>query len=125
MSDKQILGSIWVQTNKDGTVSVGLTADFIRTKMGECFHIMQADKDDLVENQPMLVMETNDGLESVRSPVTGRILSFNRRAVDFPDKLKDSESILTILPVGVAPKATTKKPKPVYVNLIGDEFDAF
>lgn len=106
-TERKILGSIWVQTNKDGTMSVGLTADFIRNKMGECFHIMQADKDDVIENQPMLVLETNDGLESVRSPITGRVLSFNRKAVDFPDKLNETESILTIMPAGVVKKAKT------------------
>lgn len=106
----EVRGPIWIRTNKDGTVSVGLTAEFVRTKMGECFHIMQADVDDVVINQPMLVFETNDGLESVRSPVTGAILKFNRRAVDFPDKLTEEEAILTILPRGTE---TSKKSKSI------------
>lgn len=101
---KETRGPIWVQTNKDGTVSVGLTAEFVRSKMGECFHIMQADLDDVIINQPMLVFETNDGLESVKSPVTGSVLQFNRRAVDFPDKLTEEEVILTIRPKRQTPK---------------------
>ena len=104
-------GPIWIRTNKDGTVSVGLTAQTIG-RMGECFHIMQADTEDVIQGQPMLVMETNDGLESVKSPVTGRVLVFNDKARDFPDKLKEEESILTLLPKGVEVKK--KKPEVAY-----------
>jgi len=95
---KEILGSIWVQTSRDGMVSVGLTRDYIRQKLGECFHIMQADAGQLTLNQPMLVLETNDGLETIKSPVSGVIVHFNWRARDFPDKLTEEETILVIKP---------------------------
>lgn len=106
----EIRGPVWIRTNKDGTVSVGLTAQYIRDRACECFHIMQADTEEVWEGQPMLVMETNDGMETVKSPVTGRVLVFNDRARDFPDKLKEEESILTLLPKGVEVQKTKSKP---------------
>lgn len=113
MNTSEVRGPIWVRTNKDGTVSVGLTAQTIG-RMGECFHIMQADTEDVIEGQPMLVMETNDGLESIKSPVTGRVVVFNDRARDFPDKLTQDESILTLLPKGVVKEKKKPKEDPVY-----------
>ena len=109
---KEYKEHIWIDTNKDGTVCVGLTQNFIETKLQECFHIMQADAQYLKKDGPMLVVETNDGLSSLKSPVTGRIIGFNDRARNFPDKLKEEDAILTILPDGVKLPATKVKEKP-------------
>jgi glycine cleavage system H lipoate-binding protein len=95
---KEVRGAIWFQTSEDGTVTVGLTWDYIRQKLGECFHVMQADERQLIQNQPMLVLETNDGLETIKAPVSGTIVHFNWRARDFPDKLTEEETILIIKP---------------------------
>jgi|SRR5712664_2297847 len=92
---------IWIETNPDGTVNVGLTHNFINQKLQECFHIIQADATDVKRNSPMLVLETNDGLESIKSPITGRILTFSDRARNFPDKLTEDDVIIKILPEGV------------------------
>lgn len=98
---KEYRDEFWYETNKDGTVSIGFTTDFIRKKMPECFHILQADTKNLKENDPMLVLETNDSLESIKSPVTGRVKWFNSNARNFPDQIKESDVILTVEPPGI------------------------
>ena len=117
---KEYNGSIWSETNKDGTVSVGLTQNYIDNELMTCFHIMQADAQVLKKNGPMLVIETNDGLSSLKSPVTGRIMNFNDRARNFPDKLKESDTILTILPDGIK---FTGKVKAEPARMIQDDID--
>ena len=119
---KEYNGSIWSETNKDGTVSVGLTQNYIDNELMTCFHIMQADAQVLKKNGPMLVIETNDGLSSLKSPVTGRIMNFNDRARNFPDKLKESDTILTILPDGVK-FVGKEKPKVEPARMIQDDID--
>lgn len=112
---KEIKGPIWYQTNKDGTVSIGLTNEYIQKRCSECFHIMQADLYEVAVNQPMLVLETNDGLDSIPSPVSGHVVNFNWRARDFPDKLTEEESILTIKPKEKEPvKKPAKIEQPYY-----------
>src|SRR5260370_11552088 len=98
---KEYTKDFWIETNPDGTVNVGLTDNLIQSKLQECFHILQANTLAVKENEPMLVLETNDGLESLKSPVTGTVLKFNDRARNFPDKIKEDEVVLHLCPVGV------------------------
>jgi glycine cleavage system H lipoate-binding protein len=98
---KEVNGNLWTETSPRGTLRIGFTQRFIEEKLGECFHVMQADLNKVVRGGPMLVIETNDGLENLKSPVTGSILVFNDRARNFPDRLKEEETILEVLPDGV------------------------
>ena len=93
---KEFYKDIWVDTQEDGTVKVGLTRNFIESKLTECFHIIQADAQEVRKGGPMLVVETNDGLSSLKSPVSGRIIRFNDRARNFPDKMTEDEVILVL-----------------------------
>lgn len=102
---KTFTEEVWFETNKDGTISVGFTQDYIRRKMPECFHVVQADVKNVAKDTPMLVIETNDCLESVKAPITGRVKYFNHKARDFPDQLKEEDVILTVSPPGVAEEA--------------------
>ena len=111
---KTFTEEVWFETNKDGTISVGFTQDYIRRKMPECFHVVQADVKNVSKDTPMLVIETNDCLESVKAPITGRVKYFNHKARDFPDQLKEDDVILTVAPPGVAEEvAVAAKPKVV------------
>lgn len=108
---KTFTEEVWFETNKDGTISLGFTQDFIRRKMPECFHVVQADMRNVIKDAPMLVVETNDSLESVRAPITGRVKYFNHKARDFPDQLKEADVILTVAPPGVVEEEA--KPKTI------------
>lgn len=111
---KTDLGKIWYETDERGVWKVGFTRRYIEQKLGECFHVMQADIKQAQVGLPLLVLETNDGIERIKSPVTGTVLEFNARARDFPDRLTDEETIVQILPKGVTlPKVETKKSKSV------------
>jgi hypothetical protein len=109
--------NIWTEDEKDGLVKVGFTRRFIDNVLMECFHIVQADIKNLYEGGPMLVVETNDGLESIKSPYTGTVHYFNPKARNFPDRLTEEDTIMTILPKGIVlperKKAAVKKePEP-------------
>jgi glycine cleavage system H lipoate-binding protein len=106
---KSYKGNIWTDTKSDGMVDIGFTQMFIHQKMMECFHVLQADAVNLNEKGPMLVIETNDGLENLRSPVTGKIIFFNTKARNFPDQLTEDDVILSVLPKGVLLPKTAKK----------------
>jgi len=108
---KKNIGFVWTEEKSDGRVNIGFTRAFIDSKLMECFACVQADAFNLFEGGPMLVIETNDGLESLKSPITGTITNFNAKARNFPDRLTEDDVILTVLPKGVVlpAKAKTKK----------------
>src|SRR5271156_6203635 len=108
---KEYIGNLWTESGPKGTLRIGFTQRFIEEKLGEGFHVMQADLTKVQKGGPMLVIETNDGLESLSAPITGTIMTFNERARNFPDRLKEEEVILEVLPEGVKLEVVVKKTK--------------
>lgn len=108
---KEYNGNLWTETDALGKVKLGFSKVFIEQKLGECFHVMQADSKNVKKGEPLLVLETNDGLESLKSPITGTILSFNTKARNYPDRLTEEDSILELLPEGVTLPKEEKKTK--------------
>lgn len=110
---KEFIGDLWIDKAEDGRVKIGFARRFIEDRMGECFHVMQADTRNVKKGGPLLVIETNDGLRPVKSPLSGSILYFNDHARNFPDKLVEDDCILEVLPEGVklssVKKAEVKK----------------
>lgn len=92
---------VWTEEVKSGELNVGFTQRFINDKLPECFHVLQADSTHLFEGSPMLVIETNDGLESIKSPITGTVIMFNAKARNFPDRITEEDVILTVVPKGI------------------------
>lgn len=85
---------IWfMQENR--VTKIGFTRDFLNS-LDECWQILPANLRQFKEKAPMLTVETNDGLMSILSPVTGPMIEFNDAARDFPDSLTDETVILTI-----------------------------
>lgn len=103
---KTIQGNIWYE-QVGGRMAIGFTKQCLDEKLQECFHILPADAYSVKVRGPLMVLETNDGLESVRSPVAGRVLFFNDKARNFPDRLTEEDVIVEIeMP---QPKAEVKK----------------
>lgn len=117
---EQIGNTLWSETDSRGVVKIGFNREYIETKLGECFHVMQADRKFARKGQPLLVLETNDAVERLPSPVTGTIITFNHKASDFPDRLSTEDIILEILPEGVKLSAKTKK-QPATKTVWNDE----
>lgn len=90
-------GRTWFQKNKEGKTEIGFTNDFLRD-LDECWHIMAgaSSRVSIKEAQPLCSVETNDGLFSVASPVSGVISFFNTRAMNFPDKITSDEVIAVV-----------------------------
>lgn len=90
-------GRTWFQKNKEGKTEIGFTNDFLRD-LDECWHIMAGatSKVAIKEAQPLCSVETNDGLFSVASPVSGVISFFNTKAMNFPDKITSEEVIAVV-----------------------------
>jgi glycine cleavage system H lipoate-binding protein len=115
-------GKIWVERGGDGVSNIGFTKQFIDEKFGECFHILPADSKNIRERGALLVIETNDGLESLKSPVAGRVMFFNQKARDFPDKITEEDVIFRIeTPPKVVAKKREIKPMPLRWD-VDDQF---
>lgn len=120
---KEVLGNLWF--TKDATndsTNIGFTKQFIDERLSECFHVLMADTKIIKEKGPLLVLETNDGLEPVRSPLAGRIVFFNDKARNFPDRLLESDIIVSLSHKEPAKKAT---PSPYYdIPMLQEQFNA-
>lgn len=114
---REYVGDLWMEKQEDGRVRLGFARRFIEDRLGECFHVMQADTQSVKKGGPLLVIETNDGLRTLKSPLAGSILRFDAKARNFPDKLLEDDTILEVLPQGVklpAPKKAEEKTKPAF-----------
>lgn len=106
---KQYDGNIWTETDSRGVVKIGFSRTYIDQQLMECFHVMQADRSVARKGLPIMVLETNDGTARIKSPVSGRILTFNDKARNFPDRLSEEDVIMEVLPEGVKLEPTKKK----------------
>jgi glycine cleavage system H lipoate-binding protein len=98
-------GDIWCETQPDGMMSIGFTKKCIEEKLCECFHILPADVGTAKLKQPLLVLETNDGVEAIPSPINGRIIIFSEKAKNFPDRMTEEDVVVSIEP----PEVTARK----------------
>lgn len=110
--EKQISkdGKIWFRTQDKGNTEIGFTRTTIDRVLTECWHILPATSSKVKINSPVLCMETNDGMFSITSPCAGDIISFNDKAMNFPDQLNEEDVILV---VGVKPTVAPIKKGPV------------
>ena len=92
---KHISGNIWYQTSQ-GRMEIGFTKECLDEKLTECFHILPADNYAVKQRGPLMVLETNDGLEAVHSPIAGRVLFFSDKARNFPDRLTEEDVVVAI-----------------------------
>jgi glycine cleavage system H lipoate-binding protein len=99
------LNQIWVESDGGEHVKIGFTRDFLQ-QLDQCWHILPANNSRFKKQMPLMTVETNDGLVSILSPVTGYLQNFDRKAQDFPDKLTEEDVILSI---NVAEKKAVKK----------------
>lgn len=118
---KQFNDNLWTEEQTSGAVFIGFTRRFIEEKLGECFHILQADSKKVKKGEPLLVIETNDGLENLKAPLSGTIIVFNDKARNFPDRLTEEDTILQVVPEGVTIPKSVKVAKPK--QIIPDDFD--
>lgn len=105
-------GLIWSEDHADKSITIGFTQTCIDQQLQECFHVLPAETKEVREKGPLLVLETNDGLQSIKAPFAGRVSYFNPKARNFPDRIKESETIVTLVPKG----AEVKKEPPKYVK---------
>ena len=89
-------GKLWVE-KRDKDLAIGFTASFL-SELDGCWHMLPAagQKTEIKEKQPLVAVETNDGLFSLPSPVSGIIAFFDNKAMNFPEKLTDEDVVCTI-----------------------------
>lgn len=87
---------VWFNSKPDGRIDVGFQQKYINEKLQEVFHVLPANQSKIEKNTPILVLESNDGLEKIVSPFAGRFVSFSDKARNFPDRLKESDVVLTL-----------------------------
>ena len=89
-------GRVWFE--KKGTeIQIGFTANLL-SELDDCWHLLPAasNKQEIRENQPLLSVETNDGLFSVPTPVSGIITFFDNKAMNFPQKLTTDDVVCVV-----------------------------
>jgi glycine cleavage system H lipoate-binding protein len=91
-----IKNQLWYHTHKNGKTDVGFTEDFLASCIRDCWHITPAAKRSIKERSPLITVETNDSQFTVTSPIGGDVLSFSDNAMNFPDKLKESDVICVL-----------------------------
>ncbi len=85
---------IWYE--QDGKyVRMGLTRSFLDT-LDECWHILPSNMTAIKMKAPLLTIESNDGLISLLSPVTGNLSNWDSKAANFPEKLTEEDVIVTL-----------------------------
>jgi glycine cleavage system H lipoate-binding protein len=104
---------IWFEQN-DGVVTVGFTKSFL-DGLDQCWHVLPANNQRFREKAPLMVVETNDALISIMSPVSANFVQWERKAQDFPDQLTEDDVILTMTTARVA-----AQPRVEAVNPMGD-----
>jgi glycine cleavage system H lipoate-binding protein len=111
---KMVYGDIWAVTEPNGQVSIGFTQQFIEEKLNECFHVLPAETKKVGNKSPLMVLETNDGLQSIKSPVAGEVVFFSDKARNFPDRLKEDDIVITVFLEGKKKpaKSSTKRAAP-------------
>ena len=89
-------GKLWVE-QRDKHFAVGFTRQFLGELDG-CWHMLPAagQKTEIKEKQPLIAVETNDGLFSLPSPVSGIIAFFDNKPMNFPEKLTEDDVVCTI-----------------------------
>lgn len=89
-------GRVWFE--KKGTeIQIGFTANLL-SELDDCWHLLPAasNKQEIRENQPLLSVETNEGLFSVPTPVSGIITFFDNKAMNFPQKLTTDDVVCVV-----------------------------
>lgn len=89
------MSKIWTLVEGNYT-KVGFEKDFLK-QMEQCWHIMPAQARGVLKaKHPLLVVETNDEVISIPSPVEGIIEMFSDKARNFPEKITEKDTIITI-----------------------------
>jgi hypothetical protein len=85
---------IWFE-QQDNVVKVGFTKSFLEG-LDQCWHILPANMGRFREHSPLMVIETNDALVSVKSPVSAHFSQWSDKAQNFPDQLTEDDVVLEI-----------------------------
>ncbi len=88
---------IWMNKKSNGQVDIGFQQTYITEHLQEAFHILPANHNKIEKGAPMMGVESNEGLENIRSPFAGRFVNFSDKARNFPDRLKETDVVLTLL----------------------------
>lgn len=89
------MSKIWTLVEGNYT-KVGFEKDFLK-QMEQCWHIMPAQARGILKaKHPLLVVETNDEVISIPSPCEGIIEMFSDKARNFPEKITEKDTIITI-----------------------------
>lgn len=99
---------IWFEQN-DGVVTVGFTKSFL-DGLDQCWHVLPANNQRFREKGPLMVVETNDSLISIMSPVSANFVQWERKAQDFPDQLTEDDVILTMTTARVVAQPRAEDP---------------
>lgn len=75
----------WLQTERDGTVKVGVTDLFLRTVEGVQALVLAAEGDELVQGSSCATITAADGREhALLGPVTGHVVEVNAAVAETP-----------------------------------------
>ena len=107
------MSKIWTVV-EGNYVKVGFERSFLN-QMDQCWHIMPAQARGVLRaKHPLLVVETNDEVISIPSPVEGTVHHFNDKARNFPDKITETDTIITIntkVTKAAAEKTVSERPQ--------------
>lgn len=83
---------IWFERTNN-VVAIGFTQAFL-DGLDQCWHILPANLTRFREKAPLMVVETNDNLISIMSPVTAHFAQWADKAQNFPYMLNENDVVL-------------------------------
>lgn len=86
---------IWYEQTEQGVTKIGFTRSFL-DGMDQCWHILPGNMERFREKAPLMVVETNDALVSILSPITGNFGQWSVKAQDFPNQLTEDDVVMEI-----------------------------
>lgn len=98
-------------------LKIGFTEQFLPT-VHEAWHVLPTTtKAKVREKSPLMAIETNDALFTIFAPSTGRVIKFNDKARDFPDRLSADDVILTLSEDEADDKPVSKKSAKIAIDV--------
>ena len=95
-------GKFWLEKDKEGIFSLGLTEGFVE-QIGIIWNTAPRMTEEIKIGQTFLSFESSRMLMSLRSPMAGKIVEWNEDLIDTPNEITCDSFLIRIKPCDAEP----------------------
>ena len=93
---KETKGDFWIEPASDvGVFNIGFTPESL-VKFGTIWNLVPRDLTTVTESKPFVNIESRRCLTCLRSPVSGKVVSWNDGFLDLPDSITADVVLLQV-----------------------------